>query len=71
MPNLQGTSPVGCDEGGRSYMTLTVGKGRPKWRCRGKAESLTLGEDVRAGAPIGLRMIQSSACRMGREWIAI
>ena len=53
VPNLWGASPVGCDEGGRSYTTQMVSKGRPKWQRRGRAESWTLGEDVRAGAPIG------------------
>ena len=46
VPNLRGASPVGRDEGGRSYATQTVGKGRPKWRREGRAESSTLGEDV-------------------------
>ena len=29
-PNLRGASPVGRDEGGRSYATHTVSRGRPK-----------------------------------------
>ena len=53
MPNLRGASPVGHDEGGCSYATQMVGKARPKWRRQGRAESSTLGEDVRAGAPNG------------------
>ena len=29
MPNLQGASPVGRDEGGRSYVAQAVGRSRP------------------------------------------
>ena len=50
VPNLQGTSLVGRDEGGRSYVTQMGSRGRLKWRCQGRAESSTLGEDGRAGA---------------------
>ena len=38
MPNLRGASPVGRDDGGRSYAARADDKGKPKWsqRCRGE-----------------------------------
>ena len=34
MPNLQGTSPIGHDDGDRSYLARTDSSGRPRQRCR-------------------------------------
>ena len=35
VPNLQGASPVGCDDGNRPYAARTDGRGRPGRRRRG------------------------------------
>ena len=50
MPNLWGATPVGREEGDRSYMARTIGKGRPNQRCYNRGGVLGAQAKVTEGA---------------------
>ena len=51
----------------RSYAVWTIGGDRPEWHRRGRAESLTIGDDARAGTPIGRVAIPAREANRGRR----